>query len=266
MKKREIKAKKSVKTGGKKTAKKPVKEKEVKTKKKTTVKKQAETKKEVKKPVKKPATKKPEKKVKEKAKKITPKKKITKAPKIEKVSKKEPKKVALPKKKLARMPVRTIKAIEKRAETPIAKPAEPGKKYPVAARKILSAEYGEDRITLMTVDPWKLFAYWEVRENTLAKVKGTLVLRVYDVTGIDFDDKNANIVFDIAAHERVGDSYIGVGPEREFIVDIGSVSMEGDFITIARSNKVSTPPLKVAKEEGVLPQEMYEAGHVVGYF
>ena len=108
----------------------------------------------------------------------------------------------------------------------------------------------------MTVDPWKLFAYWEVKENTLSKIKGTLVLRVYDVTGIYFDGKNANLVFDVPVYGRIGDSYIGVGPDKAFIVDIGAVSKAGDFVKIARSNKSSTPALKVAKEEGALPRNI----------
>lgn len=282
MKKRESKVKKIAKpskkkaakaeaTGGslkrKKPAKKPAKkpvakmEKEIKKKTKTKKIKKTKVKKLLKKPViKKAEAKKPAKKIKEKAKKITPKKKIAEIPEIEKVSKKEPRKIAMPKKRVARIPQRTIKKIEEKAEIS-------EKTYPlVISKKGLPVEYGEDRITLMTVDPWKLFAYWEVREDTLSKVKGTLALRVYDVTGIYFDGKNANIVFDIPAYKRVGDSYIGVGPGRDFIVDIGAVSRKGDFIAIARSNKVTTPAIKAAKEEGVLPEEIYGPGPAVGYF
>lgn len=171
--------------------------------------------------------------------------------KAEKAKKNEPKKIALPAKKIAHIPHRTIEKIESVA---------------VTAEKALPAEYGEDRITLMTVDPWKLFAYWEIKKNTLSKIKGTLVLRVYDITGIYFDGKNANVVFDVPVHGRIGDSYIGVGPDKVFIVDIGAVSKAGDFVAIARSNQASTPALKVAKEEGALPQEIYEVGPVTGYF
>ena len=118
----------------------------------------------------------------------------------------------------------------------------------------------------MTVNPWKLFAYWEAKENTLSKIKGMLVLRVYDVTGICFDGKNSNLFFDVPVYGSIGDSYIGVGPDKAFTVDIGAVSKAGDFVMIARSNQVSTPALKVVKEEGALPQEIYEVGPVTGYF
>jgi len=193
----------------------------------------------------------------EKEKKPAPRKKAA-----EKAIKKAPKKSALPAKKIARIPQRTIKKI--RGSNKVFAPLEYG--VAVTAKKGLPGAYGKDRITLMTVDPWKLFAYWEVREDTLSKVKGMLVLRVYDVTGIYFDGKNANLVFDIHVHGKIGDSYMGVGPGKTFIVDIGAVSKKGEFVTAARSNQASTPTLKVAKEEGALPQEIYEVGAVTGYF
>ncbi len=223
----------------KKTAKKAVANEKAKAKK--PIKSKKETKEQGGKAVKKPTTVKAEKAIK-----TTTGKKAT-----EKTIKKEPKKIALPAKKIAHIPQRTLKKIESVA---------------VTAEKALPVEYGEDRITLMTVDPWKLFAYWEIKENTLSKIKGTLVLRVYDVTGIYFDGKNANLIFDVPVHGRIGDSYIGVRPDKVFIVDIGAVSKAGDFVMIARSNQALTPALKVAKEEGALPQEIYEVGPVTGYF
>ena len=259
--KKELKSKKTAKPARKKTAKKPTAKTKIKTKKKPIKeikkpKKQAKAKKEVKKTTKKTAVKKPVKKIKEKAKKITPREKITKASGIEIAGEKEPKKIAMPGKKVVKLPARTLWAIETKPENI----------YKDVSKMGLPAEYGENRITLMTVDPWKLFAYWEVRGNTLAKLKGKLVLRVYDVTGIYFDGRNANIVFDILVNERVGDSYIGVGPNRDFIVDIGIVSREGSFTAIARSAKATTPVLKAVAEEGTAPEETYGISHAVGYF
>lgn len=259
--KKELKSKKTAKPAREKTAKKPPAKTKVKTKEKPIKeikkpKKQTKAKKEVKKSTKKTAVKKPVKKIKAKAKKITPKEKIAKAPAIEAIREKEPKKIAMPEKKVVKIPVRTLWAIETRPENI----------YKDISKKGLPAEYGENRITLMTVDPWKLFAYWEVRGSTLAKLKGKLVLRVYDVTGIYFDGRNANIVFDIPIHERIGDSYIGVGPNRDFIVDIGIVSPERSFTAIARSTKATTPALKAVIEEGTAPEETYGISHAVGYF
>ena len=239
-------AKKMEKIKDKKSAKKT--EKKAVAKRKTKAKKPIKSKKEIKEQ-KKTVTKKPAVRKAEKEKKTAVRKKAT-----EKAIKKEPKKIALPTKKIPKIPQRTLQKVEKSPSLPA-----------VTTKKGLPAEYGEDRITLMTVDPWKLFAYWEVKENTLSKIKGTLVLRVYDVTGIYFDGKNANLVFDVPVYGRLGDTYVGVGPDKAFIVEIGAVSKEGFFVSAARSNQVSTPPLKVAKEEGALPEEIYEVGPVTGY-
>jgi hypothetical protein len=137
-------------------------------------------------------------------------------------------------------------------------------KYPPMPLEILPTEYGENNITLMTVDPNKLFTFWEVREDTLAMHEGNLNVRVYDVTGVEFDGTNANSYFDIAVSERIGSRYIDVSPEKEFITDIGIINPKGIFIAIARSNKVSTPPLTVS-EEGMLPQKLNETGLRIGY-
>lgn len=270
MKKKET-TKKTVKPGAKKQTKRIVKKATAKIKKKPTKKTEkaelkTKAKKEVKKPAKitskKPVAKKSVKKTKEKAKKTTRKQKITKTSEIAALREKEPKKIAMPKRKITK-PARTIKPAEERYKVPIVKQTLPEKIYqPTELEKGLPAEYGKNRITLMTVDPWKLFAYWEVGGDTLAGLKGRLVLRVYDVTGIYFDGRNANIVFDIPVHERVGDGYIGAGPGRNFIVAIGIVSPEGDFTAIATSNTVATPAVRVSKEEGLLSQEIEPVGYL----
>lgn len=257
-------SKKTEKIRDKKSAKKT--EKKTVTKRKIKAKKPIKSKKEIREQ-KKAASKKSAGRKTEKEKKTAVRKKAT-----VKTIKKEPKKIALPAKKIARIPQRTIEKIERvasgdspRREVKVfVSPQEYG--VAVTAKKAFPAEYGEDRITLMTVNPWKLFAYWEVKENTLSKIKGTLVLRVYDVTGIYFDGKNANLVFDVPVYGRIGDSYIGVGPDKAFIVDIGAVSKAGDFVAIARSNQASTPALKVAKEEGIAPEEIDGTSPAVGYF
>ncbi|MBI5187629.1 MAG: DUF4912 domain-containing protein [Nitrospirae bacterium] len=221
--------------------KKKVVKKKPKTVKKTTVKK-----KEAKKVTAKKKEKKPTKKAV---------KKETKKVKVEKKPKKIVKKVvAKPEKELPLKAAKKVK-IRKITEKP---------KYPSMPWEALPTEYGEDSITLMTVDPKKLFAYWEVGEDTIARYGGILNIRVYDVTGIDFDGMNANSYFDIPVNEGIGSWYIDVSPETEFIADIGVINPQGIFITIARSNKVSTPRVEIT-EEGVLPQELYKTGLHVGY-
>ena len=135
--------------------------------------------------------------------------------------------------------------------------------FPPVPLETLPSEYGENGIILMTVNPYKLFAFWEVRKETLNVFKGKLTLRVYDVTDIDFDSMKANSFFDIAARERVGKAYVNVSPSKEYIADIGIV-YNGIFITIARSPKVSTPGAGIPTAEEFL-KEVFDDGIRIGY-
>lgn len=128
----------------------------------------------------------------------------------------------------------------------------------------LPEEYYENIITLMIVDPVKLFTFWEVRKDTLSMYTGELNIRVYDITGVDFDGMNANTYFDIPVNNRIGSRYIDMTPEKEFVADIGIVSPYDIFITITRSNKISTPRARIS-EEGLLPAKLYETGLRIGY-
>jgi len=156
------------------------------------------------------------------------------------------KEVALPKRAVPKRPKRVLRP-------------EKEERYPPLPIEILPEEYGEDSIALMTVDPRKLFIYWEVREDTFKKYAGILTIRAYDVTGINFNGTNARNYFDIAVNNRIGSWYIDVNPEKAFIADVAIIDPSGVFITVARSNKVITPRAEVA-EEGVLPPKLYETG------
>jgi hypothetical protein len=138
-----------------------------------------------------------------------------------------------------------------------------GAARPPMARAVLPEEYGENAITLMPVDPHRLFAFWEVREETLKIFRGQADVRVYDVTGIDFDMMDANSCLDIRTDDRIGKCYVGVNPGREYIADVGII-FDGIFIAVARSAKVSTPRGTVSGE-GVLSYDLEETGFRTGY-
>lgn len=127
----------------------------------------------------------------------------------------------------------------------------------------LPAEYGENSIALMTVDPHKLFVYWEVREETLRIFPGDIVIRLYDVTGIDLHRTEAAGCAEIPVHERIGSTYMDVDPAREYIADIG-IAYEGIFIAVARSLRASTPVAAVL-EKGLLHDLISETGFRTGY-
>ncbi len=112
----------------------------------------------------------------------------------------------------------------------------------------LPYSYGEEKITLMVRDPYLVYAYWEVTPARIEREKAwfgwnsKLGLRIYDVTGIQFDGRNALGYFDQEVFESLGSWYFDVGrPSHSFIADIGLRSPEGQFLTLSRSNHISMP-------------------------
>jgi hypothetical protein len=114
------------------------------------------------------------------------------------------------------------------------------------------AGYGDTRIVLMVKDPWWIYAYWEVRAEEDRAARGQLrpdeavglqtVLRVHDVTGVNFPSEPANRAFDIPLSGLANNWYLHVdAPDRSFIVDIGLLTAQGRFLLLARSNAVTTP-------------------------
>ena len=111
--------------------------------------------------------------------------------------------------------------------------------------------YGLDRVTAMPVDPDRLFVYWEVSDETIAKTRpqlgaggagAWLNLRVYDTSGLIFDGTNAHSYFDhkVERHDRQWFFQIGK-PSSQAVLEVGLRSHEGFFVKIARSGRVDFP-------------------------
>jgi len=131
--------------------------------------------------------------------------------------------------------------------------------------------YGDNKIVVMIRDPWWIFAYWEIthqRENEVRSVIGhkglapvKSILRVYDVTDIAFDGKNAHKSFDIDLAGLATSWYINVGtPNRAWVVDIGILASNNEFFVLARSNVVRTPRFgmsEIVDEEWMCQEDEY---------
>jgi len=131
--------------------------------------------------------------------------------------------------------------------------------------------YGDNRIVILVRDPWWIFSYWEIRRDKEEEVvrriesagdrKGRSVLRVYDVTDINFNGRNAHSYFDIDLSGLANSWYINVGkPERAWIVDIGIVTEKGDFYVLARSTMIKTPRFGMSDQldaEWMMPEDEY---------
>ncbi|MDD5422310.1 MAG: DUF4912 domain-containing protein, partial [Candidatus Omnitrophica bacterium] len=131
--------------------------------------------------------------------------------------------------------------------------------------------YGDNKIVLLVRDPWWVFTYWEIgkakEDEAVRKIEASgdsiakSVLRVYDVTDVSFNGKNARSYFDIELRGLATSWYINVGsPDRAWIVDIGIVTKKGSFYPLARSNMVKTPRFGMSDQldaEWMVPEEEY---------
>ncbi|MDO8525941.1 MAG: DUF4912 domain-containing protein [Candidatus Omnitrophota bacterium] len=134
-----------------------------------------------------------------------------------------------------------------------------------------SAGYGDNRIVLLVRDPWWLFTYWEVRKDREEEIARKIekagespaksVLRVYDVTGVNFNGRNARSFFDIDLKGLANNWYINVNmPNSSWVVDIGIVSNKGNFYLLSRSNAVRTPRFGMSDEldaEWMAPEDEF---------
>jgi hypothetical protein len=119
---------------------------------------------------------------------------------------------------------------------------------PAVASGELPMGYNEEKIAILSRDPYVAYAYWEATPARIERDKSwfgwdsKLCVRIYDITGVQFDGRNATGYFDQEVEDRTGSWYFDVGrPSHSFCADIGLLSVEGRFLTIARSNYITMP-------------------------
>jgi hypothetical protein len=110
----------------------------------------------------------------------------------------------------------------------------------------------KDRLVVMVRDPFWLHAYWEITRQSVERAQAAMayswhsarpVLRLYEVTGVSGSGATAERwVGDIAIHGGVNNWYVDVQePPKTFRLDIGYLSDDGKYHSLARSNMVTTP-------------------------
>lgn len=112
----------------------------------------------------------------------------------------------------------------------------------------LPERYHEDRAVLLVRDPYWIHAWWEVTEARLHRTRaelgepGTIVLRLYDVSWIDWNGSNHHDARDFAVERGLGSWYLDVGrPDGSFCAEIGLRAGDGRFIPMLRTNVVRMP-------------------------
>ncbi|MBI3015625.1 MAG: DUF4912 domain-containing protein [Candidatus Tectomicrobia bacterium] len=135
------------------------------------------------------------------------------------------------------------------AKSPAASPPPPVLRAEEEA--FLPEAYGETRLVLMPVDPFWVHAYWELSAQDARKMSARTergagqarwILRVYDVTWIQFDGSNAHSSFNVEISPSARNWYINLwSPQKSLCAELGLVAPDGTFFPLTRSNVAHTP-------------------------
>lgn len=112
--------------------------------------------------------------------------------------------------------------------------------------------YQKTSLRLLVKDPFWVFAYWETTSADAQGLKNSIpedkresakfILRMYDVTLVDFNGTNANYFFDIEVGEFSNNWYINLQHDAaSFVGQLGFQTWDGSFYCLAQSNFVQTP-------------------------
>jgi uncharacterized protein len=106
----------------------------------------------------------------------------------------------------------------------------------------------QDRLVVMVRDPYWLHAYWELAPRSVERAQSALgqhwhgtkpVLRLFQVAA----DGAAELQREIPIHGGVNHWYVDVqNPPQQYRMEIGYLTLSGQFYSLARSNTVTTPP------------------------
>ncbi|HLB02164.1 MAG TPA: DUF4912 domain-containing protein [Nitrospiria bacterium] len=132
--------------------------------------------------------------------------------------------------------------------TPVVKADKPA---PRPSYEELPESYGVTELVLLPVDPYWIHAYWEVTPKSFSEFlsrlgplasQGRYLLRIYDVTAIEFDGSNAHSSFDLPIELSARNWYINLwSSEKSIVGDLGYLRPDGRFILLVRSNVIHTP-------------------------
>lgn len=112
-------------------------------------------------------------------------------------------------------------------------------------------EASKDRFVVMVRDAYWLHACWELRRQGVERAAAALrqhwhtakpVIRLLSVSADDTTNASERVIRDIQIHGGVNNWYIDVSdPPSTYRLDIGYLAQNGDYYSLARSNRVTTP-------------------------
>jgi hypothetical protein len=123
--------------------------------------------------------------------------------------------------------------------------AEEAKFYPLAGPEPMFSEpgelpssYGKNRLVLMPVDPYRIYAYWELTGDPPPTAGSRAVLRLHESGAAT----NVTRPFDVDVDLAEGKSYVHLwSAERTYRADLGLRGEDGAFVLLAQSNTITSP-------------------------
>lgn len=140
--------------------------------------------------------------------------------------------------------------------------------YESLEKASLPQNYYQTYVTLLSKEPYVLYAYWEIHGDDVDEIKKQIghdadsaayTLRVYDVTLLDFNGTNANYWFDLD-ELHMNHRYISVGSDdATYVCEIGLRTKSGQFYSLARSNFIRSQRSGASQRRDLIWKELTEA-------
>lgn len=122
-------------------------------------------------------------------------------------------------------------------------PDEASLRHALGAVPPLPHAYADDRVVLLTRDPHTLFAYWDLAPGAPeppGAAAARLVLRVHDLTLLDFADAQPLRHHDLEVDRPVGSRYVPIeGAPGTYRAEIGWRWSDGRFVARVRSGTIT---------------------------
>ncbi len=113
-----------------------------------------------------------------------------------------------------------------------------------------------NHVGLAMVTPSQGFAHWRILEEWVERAGGhkgagwhkrILVLRLYDVSYINFNGLNAHQIVDHELPGLIGRLFFNLQPATWQLAEVGFLLPSGEFVPAARSQAVAFPPAAAGK-------------------
>jgi hypothetical protein len=119
--------------------------------------------------------------------------------------------------------------------------------------------YNETYLRALPRDPEWIYIYWEILPEKIEEARKKLgaeayssskrVLRLLDITDIDYDGANAWSRFDTEINHYANNWYLRIPePGRTYLIELGHLTADGRFCLLVRSNVFSVPSGEVSAE------------------